>query len=104
MLEVFPINQFHNIGVIARVARVVAAKLLAFAMAYVMMSYSLIIPEYYFVLVMAPIVYLLFTGLLGWDPIEALGRSLKWQTSTGETRPGLKVSQISYAISVQDTK
>ncbi|MEW5755557.1 MAG: hypothetical protein AB1810_04580 [Pseudomonadota bacterium] len=102
MSEVFPINQFHNIGVIARVARVLAAKLLSFAIAYVMMSYSLIIQEYYFGLVMAPIVYLLFTGLLGWDPIEALDRRLKWQRSVGEIRSGFAENHVRYAVIVKD--
>lgn len=102
MSEILPMNQFHNIGVIARVTRVLVAKSASFMTAYGMMSYSIIMPDYWFFLAMTAIVYLLFTGLLGWDPIEALDRSLKRQGSKCEASQSSVENQLGYAIFVYD--
>ena len=69
-------NGFVNLGVATRVLRVLAAKAFAMLSAFMILDSSGAISETWYAIPVILSTYLLFTGLMGWDPVKELDKSI----------------------------
>lgn len=78
-------NRFTNLGVVTRISRIVLAKTITVASAYGAVNLGGLITGAWFLLPVLLAAYLLFTGLVGWDPLSALDERLKRASSLKPT-------------------
>ena len=67
---------FINLGVATRVLRVLGGKAFAILSAYMILGSSGAISEAWYAIPVMISTYLLFTGLVGWDPVNELDKSI----------------------------
>jgi len=76
MSDVLTHNSFTNIGSATRVSRIIFAKAFCILAAYLVMTFGGFVSMVWLALPVFIALYLLFTGLVGWDPINALDRRI----------------------------
>jgi hypothetical protein len=82
-------NEFTNVGIATRVSRILLAKLICIFSGYAMITFNGLISSVWHALPIIIATYLLFTGLIGWDPINVLDQRLKLKASRSMKIPAL---------------
>ncbi len=69
-------TRFTNLGAVTRVSHILLAKAVTIVAAYGAVAFGGFVSSAWFVLPVLLAAYLLFTGLIGWDPLTAIDKRL----------------------------
>lgn len=69
-------NRFTNLGTVTRISHILLAKAVTIVTAYGAVAFGGFVSSVWFVLPVLLAAYLLFTGLIGWDPLTAIDKRL----------------------------